>query len=94
MALVFPGKSKWEICDQVIHEDDAQLFPAFLGPAHPLHRFSDGVFHHACFDASPDRDEVNRLFTRFRELWDSLPRNLKTAEEIDAWGKDKFTEFE
>ena len=94
MALFFPGKSKCGICDQLIHGDDVQIFPAFLGPAHPLHRYSDGIFHRACFESSPDCGEVNRLFKRFREIWDSRPRDLKTTEEIEAWGKGKFTEFE
>jgi len=94
MVLFFYGESKCGICGQAVHADDAKAFPAFLRPTHPLHRFSDAVFHRICFDEAPEHNEVDRLFTRFLEIWVVRSRNLKTKEEIDAWGKDKFTEFE
>lgn len=94
MVLVFT-ESKCGICNETIQANaETRSFPAFLKPTHPLYRFSDAVFHRSCFDMSPDRDEVNRLLTRFREIWDSRSIGLETVEEINACGNDSFKEFE
>jgi hypothetical protein len=94
MALLLSGKSECQICGRVIGiSDDAAMFPAFLPPSHSLHRYSDGVFHRNCFEASPDREEVERLFARFRYIWDHRPSNM-TMEEVEAWGRSAFAEFD
>lgn len=94
MALLLGKKSECQICGQLIEtSDELKMFPAFLGASHPLHRYSDGVFHRQCFAASPDRDEVERLFARFRYIWDHRPSNM-TMEEVEAWGRSAFAEFQ
>lgn len=94
MALVITGKSKCGICGRVIEaSDDTTAFPAFLRPTHRLYRYSDDVFHRHCFETSADREEMERLFARFRYIWDHRPSGL-TAEQIEAWGRSAFSEFE
>jgi hypothetical protein len=92
MALFLEKKSECQICGRLIEtSDELKMFPAFLGTSHPLHRYSDGLFHR-CFEASPDREEVERLFARFRHIWDHRPSNM-TMEEVEVWGRSAFAEF-
>lgn len=94
MAIYIEGKSECLICGKVIEvTDDVSAFPAFLKNTHRLGLFSDGVFHRACFEASPDREEVKRLSSRFRQIWAIRPRDLKTVEEMEAWGRSAFADF-
>jgi hypothetical protein len=93
MALFLEGKSECQICGRLIEtSNDLKMFPAFLGPTHPLHRYSDAIFHRRCFETISDRDEVERLFAKFRHIWDHRPANL-TMEEIEAWERSAFAEF-
>ena len=95
MAMYIKGQSECTICGRVIGlEEEHVSFPAFLKRTHRLHKYSDGVFHRSCFEASPDREDVERLYSRFREIWSTRPKDLKTKEEMDAWGKAAFNEFE
>lgn len=94
MALLLVGKSVCQICGQLIKaSDEVRMFPAFLKSSHRMYRYSDAPFHKQCFEASPDRDEVERLFAKFRDIWDHRPSNL-TMEEAEAWGRSAFAEFE
>ena len=94
MAIIFKGESECPICQKVIEiSDEEVVFPAFLNQTHPLYRYSDEVFHKHCFESSPDRDEVERLYSRFREIWTTRPLDLKTVEEMEAWGKSAFRDF-
>ena len=94
MVLFYPGKTKCGICGRVIDAvDETTMFPAFLGKNHPLRRYSDEVFHAACFRDSPDREEVEHLFAKHRYIWDHRPPDL-TTEEAEAWGRSAFSEFE
>jgi hypothetical protein len=95
MVIVLVGKTTCAICGRVIEEDQATvMFPAFLKPTHHLNRYSDSVMHSWCFDACPDKPEVERIYAKFRAIWDGRPRNLKTVEEMEAWGKAAFADFE
>jgi hypothetical protein len=95
MGLLLKGQTECLICGRIIERtDEAVTFPAFLKKTHRLHRYSDGNFHQRCLNATADKEELERLYSRYREIWDTRPRNLKTAEEIEAWGKSAFTEFE
>ena len=95
MALMMPGRTTCLICENVIERsEDAVMFPAFLKAGHRLHSYSDGVFHRWCFAASLDKEEVERLFSRFRQIWDERPKDLKTVEEIEEWGKSAFKELD
>lgn len=69
------------------------MLPAFLGKNHPLHRYSDANFHRWCFAACPDREALEAAFTRYEKVWKDRPKDLKTLEEINAWGKSAFAEF-
>jgi len=94
MALVFPGKTPCASCGQLIHDaKDVVGFPAFLQPGHPLYRFSDAAFHSWCFACLPEKPELERLYRRFREIWDNRPLDLNSLEEIEEWGKQAFKEF-
>lgn len=95
MALVFKGQSECLICGKVIEpSDDMAAFPAFLGKTHPLHQYSDAAMHQRCFDSSPDKEEVERLYSKFRTIWASRPKHLKAKEEIEAWGRAALAEFQ
>ena len=95
MALIFSGHTICPICGEVILHNQAVVgFPAFLKKTHPLAAYSDAAFHKECFDKSPDRDAVLKLFDRNEEIWRNRPRGLTTQKEIDEWGKSAFAEFE
>jgi hypothetical protein len=95
MALFITGKTECLICETVIQRsEDAVAFPAFLKAGHRLQMYSDGVFHRRCYDASPEKQEVERLYSRYRQIWDERPRHLKTAEEIKEWGASAFEDLD
>ncbi len=95
MALVFPGKTTCALCGQIIHDAmDIVAFPAFLAPRHRLYRFADGAFHISCFANWPESQELERLYKRYREIWESRPTNLTSLQEIEEWGRSAFKEFE
>jgi hypothetical protein len=94
MALIIRGKTKCPLCQKLITEnDDVISFPAFLGVGHPLNRFSDSAFHRACFAKSPESIQVESLYRRYRKIWEERPKDLKSAEEIEAWGNEAFKDF-
>ena len=95
MAIVLSGKSTCLICGKVLElEDEIKGFPAFLKRTHRLYRYSDSAMHRSCYDACPDNKELDRLFFKYRQIWDNRPRHLQTKEEIDAWGKAAFADFD
>ena len=95
MSVFLSGKSTRLICNKIIEKtDDAVMFPAFLKKSHRLHRYSDSNMHKRCFEASPDKEELQRLFTRFREIWESRPKDLRALKDIEEWGKSAFSEFD
>jgi hypothetical protein len=94
MAIIIDGITECLICGKPLFaEEDIQAFPAFLKRKHPLNRYSDSAMHRQCYDACPDKEELDRLLKRFEEIWESRPRDLKTKEEIDEWGKAAFKDF-
>lgn len=94
MALIFPGKTTCSLCGEIVrNEDDVIGFPAFIPKTHRLHQFSEGVFHKTCFQSWEDKEEFESLYNRHQAIWESRPKNLKTLEEIDAWGKKAFEEI-
>ncbi len=94
MAIIIAGKTVCILCGKRIERgDDITSFPAFLPNTHELGRFSDAAFHRSCFEKSPERDAVMDLYERYRAIWDSRPRDLKTVEEMEAWGKEAFKGF-
>lgn len=94
MALVFPGKTKCLLCGNTIFPEDRYVaFPAFLPVSHSLHFYSDGVFHSDCYDNWDKKDKFDELYDRYRKIWESRPRDLKTVEEMDAWVATAFQDF-
>lgn len=92
--MLIEGKTVCGICGMVIeHAADAKAFPAFLSRSHRLAKFSDAVFHSACFASCTEHDEVESLFRRYQEIWESRPKNLRTLAEIEAWGKEAFRDL-
>jgi hypothetical protein len=95
MALIFPGKTTCALCGQVIHSTKAVLaYPAFLPPGHRLYPFTDAAFQTHCLASWPESQELEHLYRRYREIWDSRPTNLSSLQEIEEWGKKAFKEFE
>jgi hypothetical protein len=87
MALVIHGKTTCSICgNPILPSDEAIGFPAFLGPTHPLVKFSDAAMHAACFDKAPEKESIQKLFAEYRSVWEQRPENLTTAKEIEEWG--------
>ncbi len=94
MALIVRGKTTCGICKKVLQEyEDVVSFPAFLPSAHDLSSFSDAAFHAVCLKGHPRGGDVERLYARYREIWDSRPTDLKTLEEVEAWGREAFKNF-
>lgn len=94
MALFFPGKTVCLLCTKVIFTDNEAIsFPAFIPKSHSLHKFSDGVFHKICFQNWEERERFERLYQKNQEIWESRPKNLKTLDEIETWGRQAFSEI-
>ena len=94
MALVFRGKSKCGLCDQIISESDTVIsFPPFLPSDHKFGKFSDAAFHETCFTNFPDHDRVNCMYMAYQMIWDSRPKDLEIMEEIEAWHREAFKDW-
>jgi hypothetical protein len=94
MAILIPGKTACPLCAKTIMAgDETRAFPAFLPASHALHVFSDAAFHRHCFEADARAASVDALYARYRAIWDSRPKELKTLQEIDAWGREAFKDF-
>jgi hypothetical protein len=92
--MIIRGKSTCPLCGSVITEDDDVVaFPAFLASEHEFGSFSDTAFHRTCFEQDARSGRVNDLYRRYREIWDSRPRHLKTLKEMEAWGREAFKDF-
>ena len=94
MAMVIPGKTSCVLCKKPIAAaDEAVAFPPFIPKKHSLAIYSDAAFHRSCFDEWDGHDELQRLYDRYREIWESRPEELTTMAEIEAWGKNAFREL-
>ena len=74
-------------------EDDHIGFPAFLPASHSLYKFSDAVFHTDCYMSWDKREKFDGLYQKYRDVWNSRPKNLKTLVEIETWGKQAFRDL-
>lgn len=93
--MVFPGKSECPLCGKVIEKNDPIIgFTAFLRPEHPLWKYSDAAFHERCFNQCPDREAVERVYKKFRDIWATRPRHLKKLEDMKAWHDAAFADFD
>jgi hypothetical protein len=94
MAIFIPGKTACVVCGRTISSAAfAVSFPAFLKPNHRLARFNDSAVHSDCLDASEDALEVQRLYRRYLEIWQSRPQNLP-LDQVEAWGREAFKELD
>lgn len=94
LALVFLGRTICVICGKEIENDpDIFAFPAFLKAGHHLTMFSDAAVHSRCLATSVDGQEAVELYRRFREIWESRPKNV-TFEQSEVWGREAFREFD
>jgi hypothetical protein len=74
------------ICGKVIQKDAAVTgFPAFLPRAHRHARFSDAVFHRACFERDSAVRDLEGLYARFRRTIDARPRRVTTLADAERW---------
>ena len=94
MAIIMRGKSKCRLCGEVL-DASAQIvaFAAFLPATHELSRYSDAAFHAECFAKWSEREQFEKLYRRYQEIWSSRPMHLTSPSEIDAWGNEAFREF-
>lgn len=91
MAIFVAGKSECALCGRVIERrEDAVATAAFLRQTHPLARYSDATFHRACFEGSPDRAEVERLYDRYKEVMRGAPTDMA---EYERWVVEATKEF-
>ncbi len=83
MALLFRGKSRCPLCDQVIATgDEAFLSPAFMEDArHPLWRFSDAAMHASCFAAWPQR---RAFIAAFNDHYAQHYRGMRVMDDHGA----------
>jgi hypothetical protein len=94
MALFFPGKTTCSLCGKPIDSaSEATAFPAFLKAGHRLASFSDAAFHTTCFEACPEREEVEATYKRFQQIWESRPHGPLSLADMEAWGKEAFRDF-
>ena len=92
MPIVQWGKTACGVCGKPVFQDDASVStPAFLQQTHPFWRYSDALFHQICFENSPDRAELERLLSRYKELRSQAP---DTLEAYEAWARQAMREFE
>lgn len=58
-------------CGQPISADDEVAgTPHFTAdPADPLYRYTDSPFHRACYNALPERAEIEERVAELREEW-------------------------
>jgi hypothetical protein len=77
----------------ITRPENVVAFPPFLPPSHRLARFCDSTSHRDCFERDPEAGALESLYKRYREVWDSRPKNLKTPADIDAWGREAFKEL-
>jgi hypothetical protein len=85
MALFMTGLP-CQICGKPIQGvDEATIFPAFLPGTHPLWRYSDSVFHAACFQSDPHRRDVERLLQKRQDHWARRPPSYNDKEAVEKW---------
>ena len=95
MALVVLGKSTCALCEGVLEDgQDITAFPAFLPAKHRLWRYSDAAFHAQCFAAWSERPAFDALYQRAQALSNTRPRDVTTAAEMDAWGREASARWE
>ncbi len=84
MAIVLLGKTKCALCEGAIEKDTpVKAFPSFLSRTHEFAKFSDAAFHEACFEQSTSCEPVNKLYSRYCEIWDSRPPLSTTGVELE-----------
>lgn len=94
MAIFIPNQTTCVLCGGIISSrGEAVSFPAFIPPGHELSDFSDSAFHRDCFASWEHRDELQYLYDRYREIWETRPGNRKSLEDIEVWGKGAFEEL-
>jgi hypothetical protein len=94
MVQLIAGKTHCALCAEIIETAEAAVgFPAFLRPTHRFSKLSDAAVHRTCFEQWSDHAAFEELYRRYREIWASRPANLRSLEEIEAWGKEAFKDF-
>ena len=64
MALIFSGKTKCKLCEDVISADDDIVATSHFiaDPKDSLWQYSDGAFHRRCFSTWERREEFVRRY--------------------------------
>lgn len=92
--MIIEGKSLCSLCKKVLEKGDKiQGFPAFLPYDHRFGKFSDAAMHEACYLANPDHDAVDDMLYVYEKLVESIPKGLKTVQDIEAAHKEVFQDW-
>lgn len=81
VAIYISGKTTCGLCHHSIDERDAVVAcpPFVTNPRDKLVIFSDGVFHQACFEASPLSHEVQAILDKLTTMWKPQNRNCEVC---------------
>ena len=83
--MLFKGQ-KCLLCKQTLADGESvRAFTAFLRRKSPYWRFSDAVMHEACFETTPERNEVLRLERRFWTKWDEAKEMVGDPPDFSKW---------
>lgn len=95
MPIIFKGVTPCVLCGRPV-EDMSQVrtFTAFLRPEHRFWKYSDAVVHLKCFERDPNSPEVEHIYKRFWDIFNSRPKHLTSITEMEAWGKEAFRELD
>jgi hypothetical protein len=92
--MIIEGKSLCLLCKKPLNKGDKiGGYPAFLPLDHKYGRFSDAAFHKECFAADPDHMAVDDMYTAYKMIRDSAPRDLKSMADIYAWEKEAYKDW-
>lgn len=95
MALLFCGRTRCPLCNEVIgQQEDVVAYTAFLPEFHRLYRFHDSAFHRLCHDRWVDAHLMEKLNRKSKELFADRPRlrlgDPFPSEQIEHWFNTEY----
>jgi hypothetical protein len=85
MTVVIRGKTKCALCGGVLELGEKIVgFAHFLGPEHPLWRYSDAAMHRLCYERWPERETFEQLYEDWRIRAKAAARAAATPERQEA----------
>lgn len=85
MTLVIRGKTTCALCGRVLELGETIVgFTHFLGPQHPLWRYSDSAMHRACYERWPERATFDQAYADWTICAKAAAREAATPERQEA----------